>query len=234
MAVIHLYDANGNILWLTETTRFDFEHDAALAKKLCAEEGDGLLVFNPETQQVWIINADGGDGEFCANGLQAVGFHVGQHSINLNMGGKQIQTLLEGAHVSILLDASPHLPQKIEWRNVSAYTLKVPNPHGVFINPPHAWSLLKEGAACCTELNTNVEWVTREGDFFNVNVYERGAGITAACGSGALAIFEVLRYLGEVTDSVKIKMPGGILTVAAIGSKLSLQGQVRLLKSKVV
>ena len=234
MAVIHLYDANGNILWLTETTHFDFNHYAVIATTLCMDEGDGLLVFNPETGQVNIINADGSDGEFCANGLQATAFHAGRQSMTLNMAGQKIQALLEGRHVSILLNASSHAPKQTEWSGVKAYAIKMPNPHLIFLSPPQDWSLQKEGKECCLALNTNVEWVQRERDYFIVNVYERGAGITAACGSGALAVFEVLRYLGEVTDTALIKMPGGILTVEARGSTLSLQGQVRLLKSKVV
>ncbi|MCX7123160.1 MAG: hypothetical protein NTV32_05770 [Gammaproteobacteria bacterium] len=234
MAVIYLYDANGNILWLTEAIHFDFEHYSRMAKEICVEEGDGLLVFNPETHAVRIINQDGTDGEFCGNGLQAAAFHAGQSSMDLMMGGRLIQTMSEGHRVKILLDANPGLPQRVEWRGVIAYALNMPNPHCVFINPPSEWQLEKEGAACCIEWHTNVEWVRREADFFEVSVYERGAGITAACGSGALAVFTVLHALDQVRDRGKIKMQGGILTVEAIGSKLSLQGHVRLLKSKVI
>ncbi len=234
MAVMHLYDANGNLLWLTETTHFDFAHYASVAKVVCAEEGDGLLVFDPRKNQVWIINADGSDGEFCGNGLQATAFHAGQKVLDLTMGSRQIAATVEGVQVQVLLEPSAALPQSVEWQGVTAYTVKMPNPHCVFIAPPEAWGLAAEGRRCCEEKNTNVEWVRDDGDVFVVNVYERGAGITAACGSGALAVFEVLRYLGRVSEETVIKMPGGILTVRAIGSKLSLQGQVRLLKSRVL
>ncbi len=234
MAVIHLYDANGNILWLTETQNFDFPQYAALAQKLCAEKGDGLLVFQPETCQVWIINADGSDGEFCGNGLQATAFHAQCSALTLRMGTRQVQAEVDAKGVRILLEAPLLSPEQVMWRGVAAYAIHMPNPHWVFVQPPQEWVLDQEGRACCLEQHTNVEWVQSEGEYFVVNVYERGAGITAACGSGALAVFEVLRNLGKVTQQAKIKMPGGILTVEAIGSKLSLQGQVRLVQSRVM
>jgi len=192
------------------------------------------LVFNPQTQQVWIINADGSDGEFCGNGLQATVLHAKKPAMNLTMGLRQIAASVEGQHARIVLDACVALPRLVEWEGVTAYAVTMANPHLVFISPPSTWLLSEEGRRCCEERHTNVEWVTPEDECFVVNVYERGAGITAACGSGALAVFEVLRHLGLVKSQAKIKMPGGILTVEAIGPKLSLQGQVRLLKSQMV
>jgi diaminopimelate epimerase len=234
MGLVYLYDANGNLLWLIEATAFDFVKYAQLAQQLCAETGDGLLVFDPETKQVWIINADGSDGEFCGNGLQATAFHVGAQAMTLKMGLRSIQAMVDARGVCIMLDASVNEPKKMSWKGNEAYAIAMPNPHWVFIAPPAEWRLDQEGRACCVEHHVNVEWVRAASDCFVVDVYERGAGITAACGSGALAVFEVLRYLGCVSQQAKIKMPGGILTVKAMGAKLSLQGQVRLLKSRVV
>jgi diaminopimelate epimerase len=268
MAVIHLYDANGNILWLVEhegkaeanleagqptpliassaaqrglseqavesaALPPNYLQYAALAQEQCAKEGDGLLVLDRLSQQVWIINADGSDGQFCANGLQATAFHIGEGCMHLRMGMRQIEAIVQGDCVKIILESSAAQPKKIEWRGVQAYHLNMPNPHLVFIQPPVHWSLLAEGQACCLELHTNVEWVQPCGEAFQVNVYERGAGVTAACGSGALAVFEVLRHKGQVKNQAYIKMPGGSLLVEAHQSHLSLSGKVRLLKSEI-
>lgn len=48
--------------------------------------------------------------------------------------------------------------------------------------------------------------------------WERGAGLTLACGTGACAIHSVAHLLGMVDDTTQIQMPGGILTLTWPGS----------------
>ena len=54
-------------------------------------------------------------------------------------------------------------------------------------------------------------------------VWERGAGLTLACGSGAAAIAVAARLHGFTDDCVDITLPGGLLQLAWDG-----QGQVYL------
>ncbi|MEO7050331.1 MAG: diaminopimelate epimerase [Rhodanobacter sp.] len=46
-----------------------------------------------------------------------------------------------------------------------------------------------------------------------LRVYERGAGWTLACGTGACAAVAILRRRGEVDDHVRVDLPGGSLTI---------------------
>jgi diaminopimelate epimerase len=46
-----------------------------------------------------------------------------------------------------------------------------------------------------------------------LRVYERGAGETLACGSGACAAVAVARQQGQVGDKVEVALPGGTLQV---------------------
>lgn len=56
-------------------------------------------------------------------------------------------------------------------------------------------------------------------DSFLLRVYERGAGLTRACGSGAVAAASALKFMGHVCDKKKsartihINMPGGLLKI---------------------
>ncbi|MCL0043986.1 hypothetical protein M1N24_00575, partial [Dehalococcoidia bacterium] len=43
--------------------------------------------------------------------------------------------------------------------------------------------------------------------------WERGAGLTMACGTGACAIQAVARLLGLTDDQVNVHMPGGVLAI---------------------
>ena len=47
----------------------------------------------------------------------------------------------------------------------------------------------------------------------NVRVWERGSGITQACGTGACAVAVVAHLLGMVDDEVIISLPGGDLII---------------------
>jgi len=47
-----------------------------------------------------------------------------------------------------------------------------------------------------------------------MRTWERGAGLTLACGTGACAVFAVGRRLGKLESEVRLDLPGGALTLA--------------------
>ncbi len=60
-------------------------------------------------------------------------------------------------------------------------------------------------------------------------VWERGAGLTLACGSGACAIAVAARLHGYIDDNVDIKLPGGTLSLTWDGKgDVFLEGPVEL------
>jgi diaminopimelate epimerase len=60
---------------------------------------------------------------------------------------------------------------------------------------------------------TNVHFVMRAGEGWRVRHWERGAGATQACGTGAVAVAAVLIANGEATSPVALQLPGGIVEV---------------------
>ena len=52
-----------------------------------------------------------------------------------------------------------------------------------------------------------------EGDGWRVRHWERGAGATQACGTGAVAVAAVLIAAGDATSPVTLHVPGGVLEV---------------------
>jgi diaminopimelate epimerase len=72
---------------------------------------------------------------------------------------------------------------------------------------------------------TNVEFVEVTGPHAaTVRVWERGAGETLACGSGACAVGVALIRSGLCQSPVQLAMPGGTLTVAWTGEGVRLSG----------
>ena len=55
-----------------------------------------------------------------------------------------------------------------------------------------------------------------------MRVFERGVGVTSACGSGAAAVAWRLHQWGLVEESVEVEMPGGIAE-AIVGSTVELR-----------
>lgn len=61
---------------------------------------------------------------------------------------------------------------------------------------------------------TNVEWVQiLAADLLRVKVWERGTGVTLACGSGACAALVAARQRGLCDSNVTLEMDGGMLAV---------------------
>ena len=67
--------------------------------------------------------------------------------------------------------------------------------------------------------------IRSDGDALILDVYERGAGRTQACGTGACAAAAVARYWGLVGDRVIVRMPGGAAQVG-LGDTVSLAGPI--------
>lgn len=62
-----------------------------------------------------------------------------------------------------------------------------------------------------------------ESDTIDMVIWERGAGVTGACGSGAAAVAHVARSWGLVGERVTLHMPGGD-AVVDVGETLVLHG----------
>ena len=65
---------------------------------------------------------------------------------------------------------------------------------------------------------TNVNFVqVKDRKNIEIITWERGAGLTLACGTGATASAVVANYLGFVENEVNVKVPGGELVIEANG-----------------
>ena len=79
----------------------------------------------------------------------------------------------------------------------------------------------------------NVEWIAaaRQPDTLDLIVFERGAGVTRACGTGACAAAWAAHGWGLVGTTVIVEMPGGAVTVGLDGPAATLVGPVHFVAS---
>jgi diaminopimelate epimerase len=65
---------------------------------------------------------------------------------------------------------------------------------------------------------------------FAATVWERGAGATQACGTGACAVAAaaIARGLAKADEPISVELPGGTLTLRMQGSTMKMRGEAVL------
>ena len=105
----------------------------------------------------------------------------------------------------------------------------VGNPHAVLLLPSAAPSDLSEWATALITAHSFPEGVNvgfmevMSEHEVRLRVFERGAGETLGCGSGACAAVAVGRQWQILAPSVKVHMPGGTLSIAWQGGKNKIE-----------
>lgn len=228
---------------------------------------DGILSLLPSRRgvaEMVVHNADGSIAEMCGNGLRcAVKFLVDRgetartltvdtgagplvcevgaqdgdsHEIAIEMGPARL------LHPGVLPADAPFVERELPGHaGVFGTAVSMGNPHLVLLDTPST-----EAATLGPILErhplfpsrTNVEFVTRTDEGLDVVVWERGCGLTQACGTGACASVATLVHLRRLDADVwhRVRLPGGPLSirVAADLSAVRLLGPASFVFEAVV
>lgn len=184
-----------------------------------------------------IFNADGGEVEACGNAARAVALLHGAPAVIETGGGPiTLEPHDGGARVDM---GAP----RFDWDAIPlAYpmdTAAMPvgwpmgegaleAPMAVNIGNPHVIFFVDDAAAVALEtlgpviehdplfperVNVNVASLAGP-DHLKLRVWERGAGLTRACGTGACAAAVAAIRRGVVQSPVRVTLPGGDLVIA--------------------
>ena len=221
----------------------------ALADRHTGIGCDQLILIEPSSvaevrMRIW--NHDGGEVESCGNASRCVVALTGAGTIET--GGGILEGKAAGDDVEVTLP-----PPMFGWDDIPlAYpmdtaslpmawgplqhpmALRVGNPHVVFfVKDPEAMELDSHGPsiehdpAFPERINVNVASVGADG--ITLRTWERGAGLTLACGTGASATAVAAIASKRATSPVKVTMKGGSLTIAwAPGEPISMRGAATL------
>ena len=215
---------------------------AALADRRTGIGCDQLVRLEPSSAagtdfRMRIFNADGGEVGACGNASRAVALLHGRPARIETESG------IVSAHPSKSgVDVDMGVP-RFEWDSVPlAYpmdTLAMPvawdmleNPAAVSVGNPHVVFFVDQQEDIPLEqlgpeiendqlfperINVNVATVT-DRDSIRLRVWERGSGLTRACGTGACAtaVSAIRRRL--VDNEVTVHLPGGALQISWDGS----------------
>ncbi len=99
------------------------------------------------------------------------------------------------------------------------------NPHAIVLADEHPDLSLEQLSALLSQhpafpSGVNIGLVENySANSVQLRVFERGSGLTQACGSGACAAMAALRLTGKIDHSVSVHQPGGELVVNWYGSE---------------
>ena len=224
---------DGRTAHLPEITA-GFAH--ALADRHTGIGCDQLIVLRPSdladfTMQIY--NSDGGQVEACGNATRAVTLMHGDDAVIETAGGILHARLADNG---IAVDMGE---PRLDWDEIPlSYpmdTLRMPvgwdeleRPSAVNVGNPHVVFFVPDNDAVRLDLlgpriekdelfpeRVNVNVATIEGRrTLRLRVWERGVGLTRACGTGACASAIAAMRRGLVDRTVDVHLPGGTLRIA--------------------
>lgn len=193
-----------------------------------------------------IFNADGGEVEQCGNGARCFARFVrdqgltdkdcipvetaaGQIELRIMADGQvQVdmgQPVLEPAAIPFLGEsAQPDYPLEVEGQILTIAAVSLGNPHAVLrVEDVKQAPVARLGPAIGAHprfpQGVNVGFMqVVDRRHIRLRVYERGAGETLACGSGACAAVVAGQRLGWLDQQVRVSLTGGDLMISWPGA----------------
>ncbi len=187
-----------------------------------------------------IFNADGGEVEQCGNGARCFAVFVRDRGlttksvITVETAGGLIELKIEQGLVTVDMGVPDFRPQSLPFLtenqaeryylmvNDAEYAIGVVsmgNPHAVLqVDNIETAEVEKIGAAIerhkqfPQRVNVGFMEIIDRNEI-RLRVYERGAGETLACGTGACAAVAIGRQLGKLDEQVTVRLHGGHLTI---------------------
>jgi diaminopimelate epimerase len=217
----------------------------ALADRRTGIGCDQLILLeksNVADVKMRIWNHDGGEVESCGNASRCVVALTGAKTIET--GGGIVAGSAEGDGIEVTLP-----PPAFDWEHIPlAYPMdtapmplgwgpldhpmavNVGNPHVIFFHDDPASLALDEVGPSIEHdpvfperVNVNVAKIDEDG--ITLRTWERGAGLTLACGTGASATAVAAIASKRVSSPVKVTMPGGSLVIGwEPGGEISMRG----------
>jgi diaminopimelate epimerase len=152
-------------------------------------------------------------------GILTLGLEIGQDEkvqrVCVNMG----QPILNGPDIPVDIDAGQVVNEtiEIEGRQLSMTCVSMGNPHAIFfcddvdiIELKHVGPLIEHHPLFPERINVHFVKISGPGEFV-MRTWERGSGITLACGTGACACSVAGVLEGRCGRNVLAHLPGGEL-----------------------
>jgi len=246
----HKMHGLGNDFVVFDARSIDISMDPARARALADRHTgvgcDQLIVLRASPHadaDMRIYNHDGGQVEACGNAARCVAQLLGG-APTLSTRGGRLATNVAAAGVTVELEAPRFdwteipLAEAMDTRAMPVAWDALERPAAVNVGNPHLVFFVPDADAIdLAELGSRIEQDPLFPDRINVNVatvhaggiglrvWERGAGLTQACGTGACATAVVAIRAGLTQSPVTVSLPGGNLVIEwTSGSSIRMTG----------
>jgi diaminopimelate epimerase len=223
------------------------------ARRVCDRRrgigADGVVTILPPRTAgaavaMHIYNPDGSVAEMCGNAVRCLARHLaetrglaGRIRIDTDAGTKDctLHRGTDGAVEAVSVEMGPARVEgeqelEVGGERLRAVRVSMGNPHAVLFDEP-----TRERAAAigppiekAVPGGVNVGFARPTAGGIDLVVWERGAGLTDACGTGACAAAVAAVRRGDVRAGapVEVRLPGGTLeiTVASDLSRVTMRG----------
>jgi diaminopimelate epimerase len=197
---------------------------------------DQLILLEPSTQadvKMRIFNADGGEVEACGNATRCIALLMHGPATIETMGGilrtepgdsATTVTLTPPAFDWELIPLAMPMDTRdmpVSWEALERpAAVNVGNPHVIFfvtdcdtVEMERLGPLIEHDPLFPERINVNVASIAGK-DHLKLRVWERGVGLTHACGTGACATAVAAIRAGKTASPVRVSLPGGDLIIA--------------------
>lgn len=219
----------------------------ALADRRTGIGCDQLILLEPSDShdfRVRFFNADGSEVGACGNGSRAVALlHGTAARVETGGGTLALEPVAGGARVDMgsprfdwdaipLAYAMDTFAMPVGWESLEGpVAVNVGNPHAIFfvadadaVELERLGPIIEHDPLFPERVNVNVASLVGP-DHLKLRVWERGAGLTRACGTGACATAVAAIRRGLVQSPVRVTLPGGDLVIAwAPGGTILMSG----------
>ena len=226
------------------------ELSVKLSERHFGAGSDGMIYISPSDIadfKMRIFNADGSEAKMCGNGIRCVGKYVydkgytdkthlnietmsGIRTLELNIAKNKVGSVSVGmgdafVDKDILLD--------VDGYKIVCTPVSVGNPHAViFVDNIDKAPLTSFGPKIEKHSNfpdgVNVEFVQVLGENnIRMRVWERGSGVTMACGTGACASVAAAVKKGfcRCGEPISVILDGGVLKISVdADNKVTMSG----------
>jgi diaminopimelate epimerase len=227
--------------------------DAARAVRLCDRHrgigADGVLTILPPrtpgaVATMHVFNADGSVSRMCGNGIRCVARHLadqyritGPLTIDSDAGPRActVHRDAAGQVEAISVEMGPARVDDdqrftVDDESLLAVRVDLGNPHAVLFDEPSRERAGLIGPAIERQVpgGVNVGFARPGPDGIDLVVWERGCGLTDACGTGACAAAVAATRAGAspAGTPVEVRLPGGslLVTVSADLASVIMRG----------
>ena len=229
-----------------EAVAMDGARARAIADRRTGVGCDQVILLEPSQaadvrMRIW--NADGGEVEACGNAARCVALLEGGETAIETKGGI-VRASANGSDASVDIGeprfgweeiplgyAMDTAAMPVGWEALERpFAVNVGNPHVVFfVEDVESVDLARLGPLIEADPlfpdRVNVGVAAIEDGAVRLRVWERGAGLTLACGTGACAAAVAAISRGLAASPVEVRLPGGTLTIDwAPGGTIRMSG----------